>query len=264
MVQSSHPAPADHQPLISNRFVLILTGLVVLLAMASALITFGGHRLGERLALAGHTTSTTLYTITIGQDRLQLAANTLRFESQRHNGTSDRADLYLSWPQMTGYSLDGRRRFDDITLSATLIFAQLSQSTMSRDMSGRLEPIYSHLFSSLPEKGPYGLTMHRLKPESGYQNEVLYTASRPGQPDYAVRCLLPTENTAASSGDCQRDVHVGRDLSLLYRFSRDLLADWQRLDTAMENYVAERLVNGSANPEQFNKNLPTVKTNPSS
>lgn len=48
-----------------------------------------------------------------------------------------------------------------------LIFLQISQSTMSRDMSGRVEPIYRHLFEGEAQPGPAGLTLHNMKQNSG-------------------------------------------------------------------------------------------------
>ena len=256
--------PADHAPLISGRFLTSITILVLVLAMLAGGITFAGNHFGKQLSLAGHSESTQVHTITIGQDRLRLTANTLRFESQRHDGISERADLHVLWPEMTGYRSEDRRRFDDVSQPGSLLFMQLTQSTMSRDMSGRLEPIYSHLFAGDPEPGPYGLTLHRLRAETGYQNEVLYTAVRPGLPDYAIRCILPSPGVAGSSGDCQRDVHIGRDLSVLYRFSRELLPQWKLIDKTVDAYVTERLAPDTLDGPHSNKKRPTEATKSSS
>lgn len=232
----------DHAPLLSNRFLAKLVGVVAVMALLSAAINLFGHWYGDALLSQGETDSAQIHSITIGQDHLRLAANTLRFDSQRLDGTLERADLYLLWPEMTGYRKEYRRRFNDVSMAASLIFIQLAQSTMSRDMSGRLEPIYSHLFSGPPEKGPYGLTLRRLKAESGYGNEVLLTARRLGERDYVVRCLLPAPDAPPSSGDCQRDIHVGKDLTVLYRFSSSRLADWDKIDMSVRAYVEDRLV----------------------
>lgn len=238
--------PAGHAPLISNRFIAILTASVMVLAALSVGISLFGNTFGEQWALAGHSDSLEAVDISIGLDHLRLTANTIRFEEQRKGGPSERVDLYLLWPEMAGYSRDNRRRFDDLARANSLIFLQLSQSTMSRDMSGRVEPIYSHLFAGAEQKGPFGLSLHRFGAGTGYDDEVLLTATRPGKPDYAVRCLLPTAGAAPSSGDCQRDIHVGRDLTVLYRFSSELLSDWSQIDGAIETYISDRLITGPA------------------
>ncbi|WP_084364459.1 hypothetical protein [Rhizobium sp. RU36D] len=238
-----HQADApDHAPLLSNRFLARLVAVVAVLALLSGAINLLGHWYGDALLGQGETDSSHVHTVTIGQDQLKLTANTLRFDNQRMDGALERADLYLLWPEMIGYRKEYRRRFEDVSLAGSLIFIQLTQSTMSRDMSGRLEPIYRHLFSGPPEKGPYGLTLHRLKAESGYGNEVLLTARRLGERDYVVRCVLPEHGAAPSSGDCQRDIHVGKDLTVLYRFSSANLADWDKIDMSIRAYIEQRLI----------------------
>ncbi|RAX40206.1 hypothetical protein [Rhizobium tropici] len=232
----------EERPLVSSGFVYRLTAGVAVLAALTVAISVGGHWLGEKISLAGHTTDAKPISVTIGDDTLHLAANTIRFPSERVDGTSERVDLYLTWPQMQGYSEADRLRFDDISQSSSLIFLQVSQSTMSRDMSGRLEPIYSQLMDGTAYAGPFGLIAHRLRADAGYNGEVLLTAPRPGDTDYVVRCLLPASPALATSGDCQRDVKLGKDLSVLYRFSSNQLGDWRAMDAAVQNFIRARLV----------------------
>ena len=238
---SGHHSQPEEAPLISNRFIYRLTAAIALLALLTAGISLGGRWFGEKISLAGHTDSEELVSLQIGQDKLELPANIIRFRDQRRSGTSERADLHLTWPEMSGFRPELRARFDDAGQSSTLIFLQLSQSMMSRDMSGRVDPIYSKLFDGPPEQAEFGLTLHRLDPEAGYGPEVLLTASRPGEDDYAVRCLLPAAGERSTGGDCQRDIHVGQDLSVLYRFSSELLEDWQHIDAAVRSFVEARL-----------------------
>src|SRR2546430_869629 len=76
------------------------------------------------------------------------------------------ANVYLSWPELYGYTEQADSRFSDPAGSQDLIFIEFSQSVMSRDMSGRLEPIYNKLFRGEPEKGPAGLILHHLDSRS--------------------------------------------------------------------------------------------------
>jgi hypothetical protein len=193
------------------------------------------------MALGGHTESTRTLAISIGEDTLQIPANTIRFEEQRHAGQAERLDLYLTWPGLEGYSHERRDSFDSIDRPDLLLFLQISQSTMSKDMSGRLQPIYDQLFDGEPAPFDHGLTLHHLRGSSGYGQEVLLTAARTGQPDYAVRCLLPSAGDKPTGGDCQRDIHIGRDLTVLYRFSSSLLKDWDHIDAAVQRFVGAHL-----------------------
>ena len=241
MTSNLAAATEDHAPLISSRFIYGLTAVVVGLAALTASISVAGRWYGERLALAGHTTSTAANDLFIGQDHLRLPSNVIRFEEQRTTGVVERADLYLTWPDMQGYADETRTLFNDVNRPDSLIFLEISQSTMSRDMSGRLQPIYSKLFDGEPQPAAFGLTLHRLRADSGYGSEVVLTGQQAGAPDYVVRCVLPAAGSKATSGDCQRDIHIGQDLTVLYRFSSALLKDWQHIDAAVRLFVENRL-----------------------
>ncbi len=241
MTRRASAQPQEDLPLISDRLMLRLTVAGILLVLMTLALSIGGRWLGERMALGGHSESGTMLAVTIGEDRLQIPENTIRFAEQRQSGPTERIDLYLTWPGLLGYSHEQRASFDNTDRPDLLIFLQISQSTMSKDMSGRLEPIYTQLFDGPPEPYGNGLTLHHLKNTSGYGQEVLLTAEPAGRLPFVVRCLLPSAGERATSGDCQRDIHVGRDLTVLYRFSSNLLKDWNHIDAAVASFVDARL-----------------------
>ena len=230
------------RPLLSTRFVYRVTAIVVVLAGLTAAIAFAGRWFGENLALAGHIASRETYDIFIGQDHLRLPANMIRFEAQRATSIVGRVDVYLTWPGLEGYSDENRDLFNDVDAPENLIFLQISQSTMSRDMSGRLEPIYTQVFDGAPSPGPNGLQLHATKTASSYAGEVFYTAERTGQAPYVVRCLKSDAQTISTSADCQRDIHAGKDLVVLYRFANKLLPRWKEIDDAITAFIKSRIV----------------------
>ncbi len=230
----------EEGPLVSNRFLAKIVLFLALMACLTGAVVLGGGWLGKRIKLAGHTDSTEFVHVVIGRDRLSLPKNVIRFETQRQSGTAERLDLYLLWPEMEGFSGAKSTRFNDLTKSDQLIFLQVTQSVMSRDMSGRVEPIYAHYFTGEPVDAGYGLSLHRFSEAAGYDKDVLLTAHLANGPDYAVRCVIPARPEDATSGDCQRDIFVGQDLSVLYRFSSNLLPQWQELDDAVRSYVSKR------------------------
>lgn len=236
---SSEP---ELSPLLSGRIFSKIAAVVVLLAAITATLSLSGRWFGEKLALAGHTSSLTVYDIFIGQDHLRLPANVIRFENQRTTSIAERVDIYLTWPALEGYSDENRRLFNDVSQPENLIFLQLSQSTMSRDMSGRLELIYTQVFDGPATAGPNGLVRHGVKATSSYAGEAFLVAERTGESPYVVRCLEPGANDASTSADCQRDIHVGKDLVVLYRFSRNLLPQWREIDNAVGDFVKTHLV----------------------
>lgn len=237
-------AADDEAPeaLISNRLLFRITLVIGVLAALASALGIAGKQFGDGLVLGGNTESREIHHVTIGQDTLSLPANMIRFDAQRKTGHAESVSIYLSWPELQGYSRATAPKFSDPRVSDTLIFAEFSQSVMSRDMSGRVEPIYSKLFTGDPAPGPAGLTVHMLSKKSGFGDERLLTAEMPDGSVYAVRCLLPTDRGSATSADCLRDVRVGRDLTLLYRFSSELLPQWRLIDRAIQSFAAKHIV----------------------
>lgn len=232
---------SEHEPLLSTALITKVTGAVTALALLAGAISYAGHWYGQSLALAGHSQSMDPIRVSIGSDTLTIPANMIRFREQRQDGAAERLNLYLAWPEMQGYSQATSPRFDEIERSNTLIFVELTEATMSRDMSGRLEPIYTRLFDGEAENFGHGLTLHRLRADSGYGAEAVLTASRQGKPDYVVRCTLPLDGPTTGSGDCQRDIHLGEGLSVLYRFSSHLLPAWNHIDAAIATFIGAHL-----------------------
>ena len=230
------------EALISNRLLFRITAVIGLLAALAAGLGIAGKRLGETLVLGGNTDSRILHHIVVGQDTLALPANVIRFEAQRKSGRAETVSIYLSWPQMDGYSRQNAAAFADPRRTDGLIFADFSQSVMSRDMSGRVEPIYRKLFVGPPVKGPAELDVHSLSRKSGFGDEKLLVGRLPDGEIYAVRCLLPADDRAATSADCLRDVRVGRDLTMLYRFSARLLPQWRQIERAMRDFAAKHVM----------------------
>lgn len=229
------------ESLVSGRTLFRITAAIGMLAALTAVISVVGKNYGEELVLGGHTASTEIQHVIIGQDTLALPASVIRFEGQRRSGRTDSVSIYLAWPEMNGYSRANAIRFSNPSDMEALVFADFSQSVMSRDMSGRLGPIYQRLFTGAPRNGPSGLTIHDLSERSGFGSEKLLTGTTSDGKVYAVRCIIPESRKLATSADCQRDVHVGRDLTMLYRFSSNLLPQWQRIESAMLAFADRRI-----------------------
>jgi hypothetical protein len=238
MTMTSASEAGTDESLISNRLLFRLTAAIGVLAALTALMSIAGKNYGDELSLGGHTASTEIQHIIVGQDVIALPANVIRLESQRRHGPAATVSIYLSWPRMEGYSHANALAFSNPANAESLVFADFSQSVMSRDMSGRLEPIYKKLFTGEPRPGPSGLVIHDLSEKSGFGDEKLLTGKTQAGAIYAVRCILPESRALATAADCQRDLHVGSDLTLLYRFSSNLLPQWEKIDSAMLEFAA--------------------------
>jgi hypothetical protein len=214
-----------------------------ILIMLSIAISIGGKWLGRSIAMAGHSDSTKVHEIVIGNNVLAIPANMIRFEGGRRDGVAARVDLYMRWPDMEGYSTETRDDFNNVGSTRRVLFVSIEEQTMSRDMSGRYLPIYSSLIRQPGKPGPAGTVIYDFTEKSGYMNEVLAVAARPGADPFVARCLTGA-NAAESLAPCERDIHIGAHLSLTYRFPRELLGEWPALESAMMVKAAEILKTG--------------------
>ncbi|CDX62520.1 conserved hypothetical protein [Mesorhizobium plurifarium] len=212
------------------------------LALLSVAISVGGKWLGRSIAMAGYTDDTTVRQIVMGNNLISVPANFIRFDQARRDGIASRLDLYLRYPEMDGYSTAARDDFNHTT-TRKIIFLSFEPRMMSRDMSGRFAPIYSALIEKPGTPGPGGTTVYAFTEKSGYLNEVLAVAERPGKDPFVARCLSGP-SAEESLAPCERDIQVGDDLSLTYRFPRELLANWPALDAAIAAKVASILKTG--------------------
>jgi hypothetical protein len=242
MKQAETADGAMASPVDSALMIRVFYGFAVM-AILSVAISVGGKWFGKSIAMAGHTDDTTLREVVIGNDVLSVPANAIRFERARRDGIAERLDLYLHWPDMQGYSTEFRDDFDNVDGVRRILFLGFERRLMSRDMSGRFDPIYRSLVEEGGKRGPGGVTIHAFKPNTGYLNEVLAVAERPGKTPFVARCLSGP-SADESLAPCERDLHVGRDMALTYRFPQELLGDWRRLDDAVTAAAARFVKTG--------------------
>ena len=215
----------------SGFMVKVFLGFAALCAISVA-ISLGGHWFGRAIAMSGHTDDPTPHEIVIGNDVILAPANEIRFERARRDGVAKRLDLYLRWPDMAGYSEPAGDDFNHVGATKRILFLSLEPRMMSRDMSGRFEPIYRSLIAYPGTAGTGRVSMHEFRPDSGYLNEVLAVADREGTTPFVARCLSG-DRAAESLAPCERDIEIGEGLSLSYRFPIQLLAEWQEVEKAV-------------------------------
>lgn len=213
------------------------------LALASAGLSVAGKWAGRSIAMAGHTDDRTVHEIVIGNDVLAVPANMIRFEGSRRSGVASRLDLYLRWPQLDGYSDAARDDFNHVDGSKNILFVSFEQRVMSRDMSGRFEPIYRSLVEGPAGDGPAGLKVYRFDGKSGYIDEVLVVGDEASEAPFVARCLSG-EQARLSLAPCERDIHVGDGLNLVYRMPAELAGSWREVEAALREVAARFLQTG--------------------
>lgn len=202
------------------------------MALLSLAITLAGKWFGHEIAMGGHSDDKTIREVVIGNNVIATPSNMIRFEQARRDGVAARLDIYVRYPQMDGYSEAARDAFNNANGSRNILFIAFEDQMMSRDMSGRFAPIYSALIVQPGTPGPGGTTFYDFNEKSGYLGETLVVAERPGHDPFVARCLSGPK-AEESLAPCERDILVGENLSLSYRFPSQFLAEWQQLDAAV-------------------------------
>jgi hypothetical protein len=188
---------------------------------------------------ASFTSETTPVDVRIGNERLAIPANMIRSARVRRGGETERLELAIHWPTLGGYSEDRADDFRADTASAPIVYLTIGPREMAADSTGRLADVYATFFTGPASPGPNGLVGRKLSADSGYGGEIVYFAPAEAQP-FVARCL---DLTADMPATCLRDINFGGNLSLLYRFDRSLLSDWQALDAGIRG-LASRFLGG--------------------
>ncbi|MEO0329780.1 MAG: hypothetical protein AAF217_14425 [Pseudomonadota bacterium] len=217
----------------------MLVGTLVLLAV-SLFLYFMANYFGTNISRFGHSASTKPLEIVIGNSVLHIPENTIRFPAQRKSGAFNRIELYLHWPRLSGYQDNLKTAFSRTSDLSDLIFLSIEPRSMSIDMSGRIEPIYRRFFEGDAQSVSPGLIKQKLSREGGFIDEDLYFEASSTYP-FAARCVR--ENSSVGNPLCMRDIHVGRDLMVTYRFHKKHLINWKVLDQSIRSYVDQRLMN---------------------
>ena len=243
-----HTNPSDtaeangHAPVRAS-FALRVFAAFAALALLSGAISVAGKWAGRSIAMAGHTDDATPYEIVIGNDVLSVPANMIRFDGSRRDGIAARLDLYLRWPQMDGYSAEAKDDFNHAGDTRNILFLSFEERMMSRDMSGRYEPIYRALVEGPGRAAPGGLTVYPFSPRSGYVDEVLVVGKEAAEAPFVMRCLSGTA-MRESLAPCERDIHVGQGLTLTWRMPAELAGSWREVETAIRGAAAGFLRTG--------------------
>lgn len=237
-----HATEPDTAPLFDEKSAKKLFYFMVFIALSTVILAAIAHFYGQYINDAGHSTSTKKREIVIANDVLIIEDNHIRFSEQRVSGVHSRIDLYAVWPSLSGYTEAQADSFNNIGDQKNLVFITLEQARMSRDMTGRLEPIYRGLMIEPTVESEHGLKINALKDEVGNNSEWLYVGEELGKRDFVARCLGGTILETALA-PCERDVQFDSGLSLTYRFPAHLLAQWRVLDQKFMQFVQSRRMN---------------------
>jgi hypothetical protein len=177
--------------------------------------------------------------LTVAGHSLVVPANMLRSPSARAGGRFDQVDLVLHWPDLDGYRERTAADFISGDARAPIIYATIGAQLAPLDATARLDTVYARFFTGKALAGPAGLVGRALGAGSGFDGEVVYFVPSAAQP-FVARC--PATETPEVPATCLRDINFAGDLTIAFRFDRNLLGQWQPLEAGMRRLAANVLV----------------------
>ncbi len=179
-------------------------------------------------------TSSEPIVVTVGDHRLAIPRNVVRFAAERTTRPLNRLDLALLWPELRGRGADDDARFDTPGLAPDVVVATLTPAGVGLDSAARLATVWSRFFEGDPRPGPDGLVVRRMSAASGYAGEEIVFEPGAVRP-FAARCYPLTPGEAPNV--C---LHVTIDAGLMaeWRFPAERLAEWRRLADALPARLA--------------------------
>lgn len=226
---------ADHSMMRADRGFAILPFSFLTLSLVLLTALFIGHAGLRHTGLV--VSSPTLeratdgaYEIVVGGINFRVPAGYLRFAEQQRPGLLPGIDLALAWPTMAPLG-------DAETLRNTpqerIVFISLSDTVDSLDTTDLLGTVYREVFVGPIMHIPEGLVRRRLDPQAGYEDETVVYDITTGS-GFAARCAAGDETVWAT---CYRDVILTNGLTVRYRFSPQLLDDWDKLDDSIMGFL---------------------------
>lgn len=192
------------------------------------------------------TISDEIVQLAIGETTFNVPANYTVFPRARRPGDRDSVILYASWPRMEGYVPARRSDFVENAFNSRRIDITIRKKGTPFTEEQRLEILY---FPNVNERegAPYdfGLTRYSFKkggalesaPASGYANKELLIA-RDESGDVAALFCYQGKKDDVVPPECYREFDFNDRVSVKYRFKRAYLAEWQRIDSRVHEFVS--------------------------
>jgi hypothetical protein len=159
----------------------------------------------------------------LGGHDLSIPASWFRYEEDGEEGFAKQIDLRLHLP------------LGELGATETVDVTILPRSRV-RPSAALLDGVYLHQFAEAQESGgPLGLVGKPLRPEDGYQGEVVWYDALAADP-FVAKCSKPI---ATDEGQCLRTVYLATGIAAIYSFPEPALGGWRVFDVEMSKRLRQ-------------------------
>ena len=220
---------------------LTILGVTLLLSGGFLYYYFGPSLRELRGDTPDPSASTAPISMLIGETELVVPTNFTRFPRSRRDGRRQTVALYALLPGLTPFTTEDAEKFDSNQPDSAVLYFDISTHSSALSEEERLERVYKlNVTDPLGREGPFGLTAYDFKENTGYESEDLFVFNEDGRPPIVIRCFKETE--IIPSPHCRRDMQIGDQLSLSYRYKRPWLAQWRSIDLSLQKLVQSFIV----------------------
>jgi hypothetical protein len=185
---------------------------------------------------AAPTLRTDSVSISVSGMKFVIPANYIIYASARQSGPRKEIALFTTFPDFKGYTTSNASLFSGNAADSPVIFLLLREEQFKISEAERLQRVYmTYVTDPQGKPGPFGLTEYAFRDDSGYHNEDLFVGQDNGQP-IVLRCVRFSAEVPSPS--CLRDIRLGHDVALTYRFKRANLGHWQDIIHGVDGLVA--------------------------
>jgi hypothetical protein len=182
--------------------------------------------------------------IKIGGENFAIPANYTVFPRDRRGGDRDEVWLYALWPTFSGYAPSRRQDFVENAPDTRRVDIMIGVRTSPFTERERIDILYlPQTTDARGARTPYQLIKYEFKeqrsnvPTSGYAGNELYLGEVGEGEIAAIFCMKQREDLI--SPECWRELELGPDVTMSYRFKRPYLAEWRKIDEEVRAFVGK-------------------------
>lgn len=174
--------------------------------------------------------------LTVGGEQFLIPANYIVYSAERQSGQYHRITLAALMPQFHGFSRAEARQFANDSARSRVVHLRIWADDLALSEAAQLRRVLlTFVTSPQGQAGPFGLTRYSFRSDNGYRGQDLFVGVYDGQ-TVVLRCWRMAATDHAP--DCMRDLRLGHNVVLSYRFKRAYLSQWREIAQGVGQLVA--------------------------
>ena len=174
--------------------------------------------------------------LNVGGKQFLIPANYIIYSDERQGGQHLRVILAALMPDFHGYSRAEAWQFTNDGAQSRVVHLRIWADNLALSEPAQLHRVLlTFVTSPHGQPGPFGLTQYRFRHDNGYRGQDLFVGVYDGQ-TIVLRCWRIVSTNHAP--DCMRDLRLGHNVSLSYRFKRTYLSQWRQIAQGVSRLVA--------------------------